>query len=312
MHDPREPSEALLDRLVASVEGEACLRWPGRSPAPRMGDVESLLELVRRAVFVGYFDDHAVDDERLRGHLAGLATEIRIRLENLVRSGMRCFAEMRGETAEDCAERAAAVAREFVEGLPELRSALALDVQAAYDGDPAASSVHETVVCYPGVLAIFAHRVAHRLRALGAPIAPRMISELAHSRTGIDIHPGATIGRACFIDHGTGVVIGETAVIGDNVKIYQGVTIGAKSFPKDDRGRFVRGVKRHPTIGDRVTLYAEAVILGGDTVIGNDCVISGSVFVTQSVPEGHIVRSRKPDLVYRTNRDAQPLPDQGL
>lgn len=310
MSETREASSELLDRMVASVEGEPLLRWPGRSQAPRMAEVESLLENIRRAVFVGYFDESPVDESTLREHLASLVGSIRLDLERLVRSGMRCFAVMRGEEPDHCAERAAALAEAFVESLPALREAVALDVQAAFDGDPAAQSTHETVVCYPGVHAVFAYRVAHRLRELGAPLAPRMIAELAHSRTGIDIHPGATIGRAFFIDHGTGVVIGETAHIGDNVKVYQGVTIGAKSFPKDERGRLVRGVKRHPTIGDRVTLYAESVILGGDTIIGDDCVISGSVFVTQSVPDGHVVRSKKPELVYRANREAQG--NQGL
>jgi serine O-acetyltransferase len=177
-------------------------------------------------------------------------------------------------------------------------------VLAAFDGDPAATHTDEVIFSYPGLEAVLDHRFAHELLRLGVPLLPRIISEQAHSRTGIDIHPGAQIGRSFFIDHGAGVVIGETAVIGDHVKIYQGVTLGAKSFDKDERGRLVRGRKRHPTIGDRVTIYAGAVILGGDTIIGDDCVISGGVFLSQSVPPRHVVRQKQPELVMRSNRDA--------
>ncbi|MCB0900452.1 MAG: serine acetyltransferase, partial [Actinobacteria bacterium] len=178
---------------------------------------------------------------------------------------------------------------------------IALDVQAAFDGDPAAIHTDEVVFCYPGLEAILSHRIAHALTRLHVPLLPRLIQELAHNATGIDIHPGATIGESFFIDHGTGVVIGETTVIGDHCRIYQGVTLGAKSFQRDETGRLVRGVKRHPTIGNRVTIYAGAVILGGDTVIGDDCVINGSVFLTRSVPPGHIVRQKSPELVMRSN-----------
>jgi serine O-acetyltransferase len=164
--------------------------------------------------------------------------------------------------------------------------------------------VDEVILCYPGVDAVFVHRTAHLLHGMGVPLVPRMMSELAHGRTGIDIHPAARIGSAFFIDHGTGVVIGETAEIGDHVKIYQGVTIGAKSIERDADGRVVRGRKRHPTIGSRVTIYADSVILGGDTVVGDDCVVSGAVFLTQSAPAGHIVRAKQPELVLRTNRAA--------
>ncbi len=176
---------------------------------------------------------------------------------------------------------------------------LALDVQAAYDGDPAAEHTDEIILCYPGLEAIATHRLAHVLYCLGVPVLARVMAEQAHSRTGIDIHPGAQIGESFFIDHGSATVIGETSVIGRQVKIYQGVTLGARSFPKDERGRVIRGIKRHPTIGDRVTIYAGAVILGGDTVIGDDCVIAGGVFVTSSVAPGHVVQQTRPEPVLK-------------
>jgi serine O-acetyltransferase len=198
-------------------------------------------------------------------------------------------------------ERAAEVAERFIQRLPELRRLLSLDVQAAYEGDPAAIHPDETIFCYPGIDAVFAHRVAHEFYAQGVPLLPRIIQEMAHSRTGIDINPGAKIGESFFIDHGGAVVIGETTVIGDQVRVYQGVTLGAKSIEKDAHGRVVKGMKRHPTIGDRVTIYAGAVILGGDTAIGDDCIIGGGVFVTESVPAGHVVRPRDPELILRAN-----------
>ncbi|MBL1216399.1 MAG: hypothetical protein D8M59_02770 [Planctomycetes bacterium] len=207
-------------------------------------------------------------------------------------------------TASECDRLAAEITHAFLGRLPEVRRLLSLDVQAALDGDPAAEHTDETIFCYPGVMAIMVHRLAHELYRLDVPLLPRIMSEYAHSITGIDIHPGAEVGESFFIDHGTGVVIGETTVIGKHCKVYQGVTIGAKSFPKDARGRLIRGVKRHPTLGDYVTVYASATILGGDTVIGEGCVISGGVFLTRSVPPGHIVRAIGPELVVRTNPEA--------
>ena len=177
--------------------------------------------------------------------------------------------------------------------IPAIRELLAADVQAAFRGDPAARTVAEVILCYPGIAAMTAHRFAHELWIREVPILPRMLSELAHSTTGIDIHPGARIGRGVFIDHGTGVVIGETCEIGDGCRIYQGVTLGAKKFERDADGSLRKGTKRHPTLGARVTVYAGATILGGDTVIGDGSVVAGGVFVTQSVPPGHLVANQK-------------------
>jgi serine O-acetyltransferase len=185
------------------------------------------------------------------------------------------------------------IADELVTRIPAIRELLAADVQAAFRGDPAARTVAEVILCYPGIAAMTAHRFAHELWIREVPILPRMLSELAHSTTGIDIHPGARIGRGVFIDHGTGVVIGETCEIGDGCRIYQGVTLGAKKFERDADGSLRKGTKRHPTLGARVTVYAGATILGGDTVIGDGSVVAGGVFVTQSVPPGHLVANQK-------------------
>ncbi|MBR1407684.1 MAG: serine acetyltransferase [Clostridia bacterium] len=211
-------------------------------------------------------------------------------------------AESIGEAAlllQDClsallpdAERTEEILTGFLDALPDVRRQLLTDLDAAYRGDPAASSRTEIVLCYPGFRAVCIYRLAHRLVLLGVPILPRVMTEYAHRITGIDIHPGAVIGDAFFIDHGTGVVIGETTTIGHDVKLYQHVTLGAKSFDLLPDGSPVKGIKRHPDIGDRVVIYAGATILGGDTHVGNDCVIGGSVWLTHSVPAGKMVLAR--------------------
>ena len=183
---------------------------------------------------------------------------------------------------------------EFVAALPEVRRLVDTDVQAAYDGDPAATSRMEVVMAYPGLYAVTIHRLAHVLYKLKVPIISRVMSELAHSKTGIDIHPGATIGERFFIDHGTGVVIGETTIIGRNVRLYQGVTLGGLSFDKDANGALVKGLKRHPNIEDNVVIYANATILGGDTTIGHDSEIGGNVWIKESVPPSSRVYNKPP------------------
>jgi len=196
-------------------------------------------------------------------------------------------------------KQADADALTFFARLPELRDLLALDVQAFYDGDPAAHSNDEIIFCYPGFEAIVTYRIAHELHRLGVPLLPRIMTEAAHSVTGCDIHPGATIGRSFFIDHATGVVIGETTVIGERVKLYQGVTLGALSFPKDASGKIVRGVKRHPTIEDDVVIYAGATILGGQTTIGRGAIIGGSCWITHAIPAGTKVMLQDPQMLFR-------------
>jgi serine O-acetyltransferase len=207
----------------------------------------------------------------------------------------RAYAYADGASENDCAKAGREAATAVLEALPEIRALLADDIAAAYEGDPAAQSTMEVVISYPGFLAIAVHRLAHVLYTHKTPLVPRVMSEYAHSRTGIDIHPGATIGPGFFIDHGTGVVIGETCVIGRHVKLYQGVTLGARSFAKDADGRLVKGIKRHPDVEDNVVIYAGATILGGNTVIGHDSVIGASVWLTHSVPPDSKVYNREPE-----------------
>ena len=204
-------------------------------------------------------------------------------------------ADLQKEIALFCPDRdAKEIVDDFVAALPEVRRLVETDVQAAYDGDPAATSRMEVVMAYPGLYAVTIHRLAHVLYKLKVPIIPRVMSELAHSKTGIDIHPGATIGERFFIDHGTGVVIGETTVIGRNVRLYQGVTLGGLSFDKDSTGALVKGLKRHPNIEDNVVIYANATILGGDTTIGHDSEIGGNVWIKESVPPYSRVYNKPP------------------
>jgi len=247
-------------------------------------EVHSALDCLLESLFPGCYSRSKVDpdsidefvDERLRHAAASL--------NHVVESAYHFDQEENGSRQNDWAQRAFEAVRQLIEGLPEIHHMLMADLQAAYEGDPAARSVTEVVISYPFVDAIATHRIAHSLYSSGVPFIPRMMSERAHSRTGIDIHPGAKIGKGFFIDHGTGVVIGETTVIGAHVKLYQGVTLGALSFASDEHGHPIKGIKRHPNIEDRVTIYAQATILGGRTTVGHDSVIGGNVWLTKSVP----------------------------
>ena len=221
-------------------------------------------------------DDPEMTDEQLR-------EETVLLLERELCAAMR----FRGEAEPK--EKARKIRTAFMEQLPRLRELLMKDVEALYEGDPAAESREEVMICYPGFYAISIYRLAHELQKLQTPLIPRIMTEFAHEKTGIDIHPGATIGEYFFIDHGTGIVIGETTTIGDHVKLYQGVTLGARSFELDENGNPVKKIKRHPDIGNHVVIYANATILGGDTVIGDRCVIGGNTWLTHSVPAGSTV-----------------------
>jgi len=203
---------------------------------------------------------------------------------------------------EDIEGRTEQIIQGFIETIPVIRSMLVEDVKAAYNGDPAALSYAEVKLAYPGLTAIASHRIAHELYKLNVPLIPRIMSEHTHSLTGIDIHPGATIGKGFFIDHGTGVVIGETCHIGDNVKLYQGVTLGAKSFPLDEHGRPIKHIQRHPTVEDDVVVYANSTILGGDTVIGKGTTVAGNVFLMESVPPGSLVTRSEGGVMIRTRK----------
>ena len=212
-------------------------------------------------------------------------------LNGQISAAMR-FVHLGEKEADEAAE---AAVEAFARRLPEVKQLLLLDIEALYEGDPAASRREEVMICYPGFYAISIYRLAHELYRLKVPLIPRIMTEFGHEKTGIDIHPGATIGEYFFIDHGTGIVIGETTVIGDHVKLYQGATLGAKSFELDENGNPVKNIKRHPDIGNRVVIYANATILGGNTVIGDDCVIGGNSWLTHSVPAGSTVAYTSPE-----------------
>jgi serine O-acetyltransferase len=205
-------------------------------------------------------------------------------------------------TGLDVKAEAACIVARFIERLPAVRTLVVEDIRAAYRGDPAALTYAEVKLAYPGLLAIATHRLAHELYRLDLPLIPRMMSEWIHARTGVDINPGARIGQGFFIDHATGVVIGETTEIGDNVKVYQGVTLGARSFPLDENGNPIKHIKRHPTVEDDVVIYANATILGGDTVIGKGSIIGGNVFLMESVPADSFVATKHPELHIRRSK----------
>ncbi|KRW62100.1 serine O-acetyltransferase EpsC [Pseudomonas sp. TTU2014-080ASC] len=257
----------------------------GGRELPSPGAIAQIIKDLTGALFPMRLGPHELREESedfYVGHTLDTA------LNNLlaqVRLELRYIARLRGETGQDIEQRAVQIVREFAAGLPELRRSLDLDVIAAYNGDPAARTVDEVLLCYPGIIAVIHHRIAHYLYKAELTLLARIISELAHSATGIDIHPGAQIGKSFFIDHGTGVVIGETAIIGDHVRIYQAVTLGAKRFTSDENGNLHKGEPRHPIVEDDVVIYAGATILGRIT-IGKGSVIGGNVWLTRSVPAG--------------------------
>lgn len=260
---------------------------------PSRTNCVEIMQQLRSILFPGYFQLYEFSEEGMSFHVGAILDRITINLQEQIRRGF-CFGCTGEGNLQQCSDRAESITRAFLGRLPEVMLYLGDDVQAAYEGDPAAKSPGETIFCYPGVFAITNHRIAHELVVLGVPLIPRILSEDAHSATGIDIHPGARIGRNFFIDHGTGVVIGETTIIGDRVRIYQGVTLGAKSFPVDEQGNPIKGIDRHPIIEDDVVIYAGATILGRITV-GARSVIGGNVWLTQSVPpDSSISQGREP------------------
>jgi serine O-acetyltransferase len=260
----------------------------GSQSSPVLPSPEALAAVVnelRAALFPWHFGAHDVSEAGLAYYVGRTLDAALSRLTRQVHLGLLFTCSHGGATCRVCAARAAELTREFATRLPTLRELLGTDAQAAFEGDPAAASPDETIFCYPGATAIFHHRIAHELFVLGVPLIPRLIAELAHTATGIDIHPGASIGGRFFIDHGTGVVVGETAVIGERVRLYQGVTLGAKSFPKDEQGRYLKRIPRHPIVEDDVVIYAGATVLGR-IVIGRGATIGGNVWITESVAPG--------------------------
>ena len=311
-----KPSDSSLDRLTSNIVASygSCeyMHRIGEMFVPSRSKIMAVLELARQLIFPGFFGRKGLSRQDIRTHAGSILKRLRADLADQIR---HCFCmQERCEACADkdpCDAKAEELTDRFLAGLPAVREDLALDAQAAYEGDPAAKSIAEVIYCYPGYYAITVYRIAHELLEIGVPLMPRIMCEHAHSVTGTDIHPGAEIGRSFFIDHATGVVIGETTKIGDNVKIYQGVTLGALSFPKDERGNAIKGLKRHPTIEDNVTIYANATILGGDTVIGKGVTVAGNTFVTHSISGEGVVVAETPKLQVTNRRRQETRPKEG-
>ena len=291
----------VVDSMVKSIIAEPRMQHLNRVFLPSRDAIVRAIELLREMIYPGYFGQQSLTNENITPRMTELVNELTEILYEQVRCCLRYKRQLPGnngskEDCDQCDGQAASIVSAFFERLPEVREMLSLDVQAAFDGDPAAQSTDETIFSYPGLMAITVQRVAHEFYKQEVPLLPRIMTEYAHSLTGIDINPGAKLGRRFFIDHGTGIVIGETTEIGDNVKIYQGVTLGAVA---PGFGQLLRGQKRHPTIHNDVTIYAGATILGGSTVIGEGCTIGGNVFITASVPKFNQVTAEPPHLKYR-------------
>ncbi len=293
----------IVDALVQSVVKEPRMQHLNRVYLPNRDIIIQAIHRLRQVVFPGYFGKQGLTSQNVTYRVGELVIELADMLYEQVRCCLRYREQIPDnggeEHSEQCDREAAEIVFQFFQRLPAVRELLSSDVQAAFDSDPAATSTDETIFCYPGLLAITVQRLAHQFCELKVPLLPRIMTEYAHSLTGIDIHPGARLGRSFFIDHGTGVVVGETTTIGNNVKLYQGVTLGAVA---PQFGQQLRGQKRHPTIEDDVTIYAGATILGGETIIGKGALIGGNVFITSSVPPLNRVTAEPPKLVYRDRR----------
>lgn len=294
----------LTERLVDTYAELGAISHLGHYPLPNYETVVAITEDLKGLLYPGYRRRDGLHLGNLNYHVGNVIDKVHELLTTQI-SRAFCYeaSERRLPDAQQLADieaRGRSVTLAFLEQLPGLRKILALDVDATFAGDPSCKSLDEAIFCYPGLEAVTIYRLAHLLHALAVPLIPRMMTEWAHSKTGIDIHPGAEIGEHFFVDHGTGVVVGETCVIGEWVKLYQGVTLGAISFPTDGDGQLLRGAKRHPTIEDRVVIYANATVLGGQTTIGHDSVIGSNVWLTGSVEPRTTVSLEKPRLRIRT------------
>jgi serine O-acetyltransferase len=301
--------ERVSEELLESYLGDERARRISRRYLPSREAIAHILASVLDLMYPGYFGRGDLTRENLGDYVADALGELAPKIEREMEHCL-CYGREREASSEfgECAPRAHELTRVFLSRLAEIRALMVRDVQAAFDGDPAATNLDEVILAYPGVLAVSVYRIAHALHDLGVPMMARIMTEWAHSKTGCDIHPGAKIGAGFFIDHATGVVIGETTEIGEGVKLYQGVTLGALSLPKDDSGHIIRGRKRHPTVEDGATLYANATVLGGQTVVGAQSVIGGSVFLTRSIPARSRVSVKEPDLRV-ASRDGVADPD---
>ena len=295
----------LVDKIAETYKGDYGINFIDASNLPVRGEILKILDLLFEVLFPGHTGNRIVTKANVKFVLGDILYEIYTELADQIERAYQYQCRIKECDDCDCRTRAENVTQNLLNRLPIIRERLKGDVHAAFEGDPAAKSYEEIVISYPGIIAIATYRIAHELFLEQVPLIPRIMTECAHAKTGIDIHPGAKIGRNFFIDHGTGVVIGETTIIGDRVKIYQGVTLGAMSFQKDERGRIIKSGKRHPTIENDVTIYAEATILG-DIIIGEGAIVGGNVWVKEPVPPGVTVTTANPDLVYTRHQGKKP------
>ena len=293
--------EKLVDRITGTYQGDSGINFSDTANLPVRDNIIQILDLLAELLFPGYAGRRTITKSNVKFIVTDILYHVYTELSEQIERALKYRCRMEKCDTGDCRKMAEDSTLHLLKEIPEIRELLKGDVAAAFDGDPAAQSYEEIVISYPCIIAISTYRIAHELYVKQVPLIPRIMTEYAHSKTGIDIHPGARIGKNFFIDHGTGVVIGETTVIGDNVIIYQGTTLGALSIRKDEKGRAIRGAKRHPTIEDNVTIYAEATILG-DITIGKGAIIGGNVWIRDSVPPGVIVSTPHADLVYKEEK----------
>lgn len=271
---------------------DVCHQHNEETPMPSVDVLSEIVKIIRSILFPGYFGNSAVNSKTMLYHIGVNADRLLSLLSMQIKAGLSFYKRAEELPCPEIEKHSKEMAREFIAQLPEIRRKLHTDALSAFNGDPAAKSIGEVIFCYPGLRAVTNYRIANALLQLGVPLIPRIITEIAHSETGIDIHPGATIGDYFTIDHGTGVVIGETAILGNNVKMYQGVTLGAKSFPLDENGNPIKGIQRHPRIGNDVVIYSNSTILG-TVKVGDGAVIGGNIWVDTDVPAGAKLVQRK-------------------
>jgi serine O-acetyltransferase len=315
--DRRRKNElpGITESIVETYRTVGTINHLDHCPLPRHEDVVSALDDLREILFPGYLRREGLHLGNVGFYVGDLVDLLHDKLTRQIFRALEHEFRVQAQQPDgevDHEASAEEITLELLKQIPDLRRMLATDVQAAFDGDPACRNVDEVIFCYPGLEAVTVYRIANELYKLNVPFIPRMMTEWAHKQTGIDIHPGAKIGDHFFIDHGTGVVIGETTEIGSHVKIYQGVTLGALSFPTDADGNIIRSMKRHPTIEDRVVIYASATILGGKTVIGHDSVIGSSVWLTRSIEPHTTVTLEKPNLRMRNEDPDSAMDDSNF
>lgn len=290
----------IVQTILEDYEDNRTINKTDLCNQPDKEAVIDIIEKLLKILYPGYFDDKVYRFYSLKNNLSAAIEDIIYHLNKQIMKVLRYNSQMFNLSANELEEKAENITYDFMDKIPQIRSYLETDIQAAFDGDPAASSKDEVIISYPGIYAISIYRIAHELFLLGVPMIPRIMTEYAHSTTGIDIHPGASIGKYFFIDHGTGIVIGETTVIGEHVKMYQGVTLGGLST---SGGQKLKGVKRHPTIGNNVTLYSGSSILGGETVIEENVVVGGNTFVTKSITSNTRVSMKEQELQFKNRKN---------